>query len=86
MTSYHIFERLMDLLPVEDHGVCMCLANFFFDRPLENLPDQYQRMREIEHCGVSHLSQELPWRNSQFTHIIGLGLQAQPQTRKATRC
>ena len=73
MTSYHVFERLMDLLPVEDHGVRMRLANFFFDRPLENLPDQYQKMREIEGCGVSQLSL---WRNSPFTRIIGIGLQA----------
>ncbi|EPS99473.1 hypothetical protein FOMPIDRAFT_1086801, partial [Fomitopsis schrenkii] len=53
MTSYRLFERLMDMLPVEDHGVRMRLANFFFDRPLENLPDQYQKMKEIEHCGVA---------------------------------
>ncbi|KZT65247.1 nucleotide-binding domain-containing protein [Daedalea quercina L-15889] len=53
MTSYHVFEELMKLVPAEDHGVRMRLANFFFDRPLENLPDQYQKMKEIEHCGVS---------------------------------
>ncbi|KAH9922755.1 uncharacterized protein B0H18DRAFT_1105507 [Fomitopsis serialis] len=53
MSSYHVFDRLMELLPVEAHGVRMCLANFFFDRPLENVPDQYEKMIEIEHCGVA---------------------------------
>ncbi|KAH9832042.1 FAD dependent oxidoreductase [Rhodofomes roseus] len=53
MTSYRIFERLMEILPTEAHGVRMRLANFFFDRPLESLPDQYQKMEEIEHCGVA---------------------------------
>ena len=56
MTSYHVFERLMALLPKEDHGVRMRPANFFFDRRLEELPDQYEKMKEIECCGVRTIS------------------------------
>ena len=77
MTSYHVFERLMDMLPVEDHGIRMRLANFFFDRPLENLPDQYQKMKEIEHCGVSQFKCRCGLHRL-LTRFAGCRLQARP--------
>ncbi|THH29895.1 hypothetical protein EUX98_g4296 [Antrodiella citrinella] len=51
MTSYRIFEKLQKVLPdreLPDHGVRMRMANFFFDNPIEQSEDEYEKMLEIE--------------------------------------
>ncbi|KAK0195714.1 FAD dependent oxidoreductase [Armillaria mellea] len=44
LTSYRIFDQLSESLP----AIKMCTANFFFGKPIEDLPDQLSKMREIE--------------------------------------
>ncbi|KAJ3548551.1 hypothetical protein NM688_g5281 [Phlebia brevispora] len=39
---------LQETLPVEAHGIRMRTANFFFDRPIEENEEEYNKMREIE--------------------------------------
>ncbi|KAJ3553514.1 hypothetical protein NM688_g3568 [Phlebia brevispora] len=48
MTSYDVLEKLQKILPVEAHGIRMRTANFFFDRPIEENEEEYNKMREIE--------------------------------------
>ncbi|KAK0486104.1 FAD dependent oxidoreductase [Armillaria novae-zelandiae] len=44
LTSYRIFDQLSKSLP----AIKMRTANFFFGKPIEDLPDQLSKMREIE--------------------------------------
>ncbi|KAK0212550.1 FAD dependent oxidoreductase [Desarmillaria ectypa] len=44
LTSYRIFDQLSKSLP----AIKMRNANFFFGKPIEDLPDQLSKMREIE--------------------------------------
>ena len=56
MTSYRAFEKLQKLFPDQEqtpHGIRMRMANFFFDRPIEQITDEYEKMLEIESAGVS---------------------------------
>lgn len=56
MTSYRAFDKLQKLFPdqsEEPHGIRMRMANFFFDHPIEEIPDEYEKMLEIESSGVS---------------------------------
>lgn len=48
MIVYRVLVELMHLLPTEDHGVRMRMANFFFSQPLESMPGQLLKMHEIE--------------------------------------
>ena len=51
MTSYRILEDLMQALPADGpsgHGVRMRVANFFFDKPIEQNAEEYEKMLEIE--------------------------------------
>ncbi|KAJ3527055.1 hypothetical protein NM688_g8178 [Phlebia brevispora] len=48
MTSYDVLEKLQKILPVEAHGIRMRTANFFFDRPIEENEEEYNKMREIQ--------------------------------------
>ena len=59
MTSYRILEDLMQALPADGpsgHGVRMRVANFFFDKPIESNPEEYEKMCEIEEAKVSSIS------------------------------
>ncbi|KAI0075591.1 FAD dependent oxidoreductase [Panus rudis PR-1116 ss-1] len=50
MTSYRVFEKLQKLFPAQElphHGIRMRMANFFFDHPIEELPEEYSKMVEI---------------------------------------
>ena len=56
MTSYRVFEKLQESLPAgspSGHGVRMRVANFFFDKPIEQNEEEYQKMCEIEAAKVS---------------------------------
>ena len=51
MTSYKVFDQLRKILPADGpsgHGVRMRVANFFFDKPIEESEDEYEKMLEIE--------------------------------------
>lgn len=48
MTTYRALEHLMEKLPVEEHGVRMRMANFFFEKKLEAMPGQLEKMLEIQ--------------------------------------
>ncbi|KIY71401.1 FAD dependent oxidoreductase [Cylindrobasidium torrendii FP15055 ss-10] len=51
MTSYRLFDRLLEILPPDDyidHGVRMRMSNFFFDRLLEDMPDPGQAKKFLE--------------------------------------
>jgi len=48
MTTYRAFDELMRTLPAEEHGVRMRMANFFFSKPLEEIPSQLCKMNEIK--------------------------------------
>lgn len=55
MTSYRAFDRLRKLLPADGrsgHGVRMRTANFFFDKPIEQNPEEYEKMVEIANTQV----------------------------------
>ena len=55
MTSYHVLEKLQNLLPAdgeEGHGIRMRTANFFFDKPIESNQEEYEKMLEIEEAKV----------------------------------
>ena len=55
MTSYRVFEKLQKILPdreLPDHGIRMTMANFFFDKPVENNAEEYEKMLEIEEAKV----------------------------------
>ncbi|KAH8103352.1 FAD dependent oxidoreductase [Cristinia sonorae] len=50
MTSYRVFEKLQKILPereLPDHGIRMRMSNFFFDKPIEQTEDEYEKMVEI---------------------------------------
>ncbi|KAF8656402.1 hypothetical protein AX16_002547 [Volvariella volvacea WC 439] len=48
MTTYRALDRLMKIVPVEEHGVRMRMANFFFEQVLEKMPGQLEKMLEIQ--------------------------------------
>src|ERR1700728_1538660 len=48
MTSYRIFDKLARIISAEEHGVRMRLSNFFFHKNLGEMPEQLQKMQEIE--------------------------------------
>ena len=55
MTSYRIFEKLQKIHPADTssgHGIRMRVANFFFDKPIEENAEEYEKMCEIEEAGV----------------------------------
>ena len=58
MTSYKIFDQLRSLFPAagpSGHGVRMRVANFFFDKQIEENEEEYEKMLEIEAAKVSRL-------------------------------
>jgi D-amino-acid oxidase len=65
-TSYRAFQKLNDILPADGesgHGIRLRTANFFFDKPLETNPEEYEKMVEIEAAKVHH-SSSMPSHNS----------------------
>ena len=68
MTSYRVFEKLQKTLPADTssgHGIRMRVANFFFDKPIEENEEEYQKMCEIEEAKVGTIA-FLPMALSQF--------------------
>ena len=62
MTSYKIFDQLRRILPAagsSGHGIRMRVANFFFDKPIEQNEEEYEKMCEIEEAGVRTISASL---------------------------
>jgi hypothetical protein len=56
MTSYLIFDKLQQILPTHElpeHGIRMTMANFFFHRKIEEMPDQFEKIQEIASSEVS---------------------------------
>ena len=54
-TSYRVFEKLQEILPADTasgHGIRMRVANFFFDKPIEENEEEYEKMLEIEAAKV----------------------------------
>jgi D-amino-acid oxidase len=47
MTSYRALDKLVRTIPVEEHGVRMRMANFFFEKNINEMPDQLEKMLEI---------------------------------------
>jgi D-amino-acid oxidase len=47
MTSYRALDKLVRTIPVEEHGVRMRMANFFFEKDISEMPDQLEKMLEI---------------------------------------
>ncbi|KAI0339900.1 nucleotide-binding domain-containing protein [Trametopsis cervina] len=55
MTSYRAFDKLRKILPADGasgHGVRMRTANFFFDKPIEQNAEEYEKMVEIEEVQI----------------------------------
>jgi D-amino-acid oxidase len=61
MTSYRAFDKLRKILPASGdddgsgssgHGIRMRTANFFFDKPIEQNAEEYEKMLEIEEAQV----------------------------------
>ncbi|EKM54691.1 uncharacterized protein PHACADRAFT_210477 [Phanerochaete carnosa HHB-10118-sp] len=55
MTSYRVFQKLQDILPADGetgHGIRMRTANFFFDKPIEENQEEYEKMVEIENVKI----------------------------------
>ncbi|KAI0683001.1 FAD dependent oxidoreductase [Cytidiella melzeri] len=50
-TSYRAFQHLQEVLPADGesgHGIRLRTANFFFDKPIEQNVEEYEKMAEIE--------------------------------------
>lgn len=65
MTSYRVFDKLQKLYPAggrDGHGIRMRVANFFFDKPIEENAEEYEKMMEIEAAHVCLLLQVLASR------------------------
>ena len=55
MTSYRAFDELRKMSSAEGpagHGIRMRTANFFFDKPVEQNAEEYEKMLEIEEIQV----------------------------------
>lgn len=55
MTSYRAFQKLHNYLPADGatgHGIRPRVANFFFDKPVEQNAEEYEKMLEIEAAKV----------------------------------
>ena len=55
MASYRAFDKLRKVLSADGasgHGVRMRTANFFFDKPIEQNAEEYEKMIEIEEARV----------------------------------
>ena len=62
MTSYKVFDQLRSLFPAagpSGHGVRMRVANFFFDKQIEENEEEFEKMCEIEEAGVRTISASL---------------------------
>ena len=62
-TSYIAFDRLRQILPADGssgHGIRMRTANFFFDKPIEQNAEEYEKMLEIEAAQVSIIIIDMP--------------------------
>lgn len=53
MTSYQIFNKLQKMSSADIHGVRTRVANFFFDKPLEDDAEEWEKMEEIKSAEVS---------------------------------
>ncbi len=76
MTSYRAFDQLRKILPADGaagHGIRMRTANFFFDKPIEQNAEEYEKMLEIEEAKVRsilvHPRGYLSHRQSQDTWL-----------------
>ena len=58
MTSYKIFSKLAATGNALDHGVRMRLVNFFFKQKLEDLPVQFEKMKEIAAAGIDDFKRD----------------------------
>jgi hypothetical protein len=50
MTSYHIFDKLQQILAARElpeHGIRMGMSNFFFHQNIEHMTEQFDKMQEI---------------------------------------
>lgn len=47
MSTNRVFSDIIASTPVEVHGLRMKMANFFFDRPIEDIPEEHQKMLEL---------------------------------------
>ena len=62
-TSYTAFDQLRTILPADGplgHGIRMRTANFFFDKPIEQNAEEYEKMLEIEAAQVSMIVIDMP--------------------------
>ena len=58
MTSYRAFTKLQEILPADGetgHGVRLRMANFFFDKPVEQNAEEHEKMLEIEAAKVGDI-------------------------------
>ena len=62
MTAYHAFAELSKT----EYSVRMRSANFFFDKKIEEVPDEYSKMKEIADSEIQsfHRSPELIVRHA----------------------
>ena len=77
MTSYKIFDQLRRILPAtgsSGHGIRMRVANFFFDKPIEQNEEEYEKMCEIEDAGVRSV-----FCTSQDSRLTCVSLQIDPR-------
>lgn len=60
MASYRIWDLLSSLeTGGQRPGVQMCSTGFFYPRPIENSPDDFQKMKELRTCGVKGFHRKL---------------------------
>ena len=77
MTSYKVFDQLRKILHAagpSGHGVRMRVANFFFDKPVEENEEEYEKMCEIEEAGVCSV-----FCTSQDSRLTCVSLQIDPR-------
>lgn len=53
MSTNRVFTDIIASTPAEVHGLRMTMANFFFDRPIEEIPEEYQKMLELINLDIA---------------------------------
>lgn len=60
MASYRIWDLLSGLkIGGQKSGVQMCPTGFFYPRPIETSPDDFQKLNELRTCGVKGFRRKL---------------------------
>lgn len=52
LTTNKVFTDIIASAPPSVHGLRMTMANFFFERPIKEIPEEHQKMLELMEIGI----------------------------------